>query len=156
MQLVIAQHEAINQKARREQQVFLEMLTHEFKTALSVLRFSLARVVMNTSEAKCGEQAIVSIDEVVKRCGHVQALEDGQVEIHKKELNLVALLKELIQSKLDFHRIQFKAMQNEVVIISDARLLKIIFANLIDNACKYSKVDSYICLLRSYRKASYC
>lgn len=145
LQIAYANQEAINQKERRlEQGHFLEMLTHEFKTSLAVLRLSLAKVNIGAKEAQYADQAITNMNEVIERCAQAQALDDAQMEIEKTELDLYVLLNDLIQSNREHHRIHLNAIQHKIMLESDARLLKIIFANLLDNACKYSKVNSDI------------
>lgn len=145
LQVVIAKHEAINQKSRREEQGhFLEMLTHEFKTSLAVLRLSLAKVSMGSKEAQYADQAIINMNEVIERCGQAQALDDEQLQIEKTEVDLVAMLHDLTHSHRELHRIHLHVVQPKITVTSDARLLKIIFSNLLDNACKYSKANTNI------------
>jgi len=139
LQLAFANQEAMNQKERREEQGhFLEMLTHEFKTSLAVLRLSLAKVNMGSKEAQYADQAIINMNEVIERCGQAQALDDEQIQIEKTKVDLVAMLHDLIQSHRELNRIHLHAVQPKITVTSDARLLRIIFSNLLDNACKYS------------------
>lgn len=145
LQLAFANQEAMNQKERRKEQGhFLEMLTHEFKTSLAVLRLSLAKVNMGSKEAQYADQAIINMNEVIERCGQAQALDDEQLQIEKRELDLVALLTDLIQNNREQHRIHLHVVESKIIFKSDAKLLRIIFSNLLDNACKYSKANTDI------------
>lgn len=62
----------------------------------------------------------------------------------KTEVDLVALLHDLTHSHRELHRFHLHVVQPKITVTSDARLLKIIFSNLLDNACKYSKVNTNI------------
>jgi two-component system, sensor histidine kinase LadS len=145
LKVVMAHQDVVNEKKRREEQGhFLEMLTHEFKTSLAVLRLSLAKVNMGSKEAQYAEQAIASMNDVIERCGQVQALDDGQIKVEKTELNIPALLKDLVENSREHARINLTAPPHQVLLKADEKLLKVIFSNLLDNACKYSKANSEI------------
>jgi signal transduction histidine kinase len=145
LQLAFAHQETVSEKQRRQEQGhFLEMLTHEFKTSLAVLRLSLAKVNMGSKEAQYAEQAIASMNDVIERCGQVQALDDGQIKVEKTELNIQALLNDLVENSREHARINLTAPAHQVLLKADEKLLKVIFSNLLDNACKYSKANSEI------------
>ncbi len=144
IEVAIAHQEALNEKKQREEQGhFLEMLTHEFKTSLAVLRMAIGTAKIGSKEAAYAEQAIQGMNDVIERCGQVQALADHQIAIERSECDLSALLGEVIERSREPSRVLLNCDQN-LIIKSDLKLLKIIFANLIDNAIKYGATKTKV------------
>lgn len=142
--VAIAHQEAVNEKRQREEQGhFLEMLTHEFKTSLAVLRMAIGTAKIGSKEAAYAEQAIQGMNDVIERCGQVQALADQQIALEWSECDLNGLLNEVVERSREPSRVVINC-DHAVMIKSDLKLLKIIFANLIDNAIKYGASKSQV------------
>ena len=142
--VAIAHQEAVNEKRQREEQGhFLEMLTHEFKTSLAVLRMAIGTAKIGSKEAAYAEQAIQGMNDVIERCGQVQALADQQLALEWSECHLNGLLGDVIERSREPSRVVLDCDQ-DFIIKSDLKLLKIIFANLIDNAIKYGAAKSQV------------
>ena len=142
--VVVAEQTALVEKAKREEQArFLEMLTHEIKTSLAVLKMALGSVDLASKEGRYANRAIDSMNEVIERCAQVQALSDDQVQVRLDEVSLVGLLNLVIASTHSPERIKLDYEQS-VMVSSDEKLLRVIFSNLIDNALKYSKPHSVV------------
>jgi signal transduction histidine kinase len=136
--VAIAHQEALIEKKQREEQGhFLEMLTHEFKTSLAVLRMAIGTAKLGSKEAAYAEQAIQGMNDVIERCGQVQALADQKISIEWTKCHLNKLLGEVIERSRSPKDVVLEC-DPALIIKSDLKLLKIIFANLIDNAIKYS------------------
>jgi len=156
IEVAIAHQEALNEKKQREEQGhFLEMLTHEFKTSLAVLRMAIGTAKIGSKEAAYAEQAIQGMNDVIERCGQVQALADKQIIIERSECHLSALLGEVIERSRDPNRVVLDCDQ-KLMIKSDSKLLKIIFANLIDNAIKYGATKTKVNILAHTKADMVC
>lgn len=140
----LAQHEAQQQKQQRDtERNFLEMLTHEFRTSLSVIRMAIGSGVMSKKERSYADNAILSMDQVIERCQQVQQLADGQLSPQQDKVNLPALLKEWVAQSAEAERIQLELIELPR-LSSDEKLLKIVIGNLLDNALKYSLKGSTV------------
>ena len=142
----LAQQEAQQQMQQRDaERNFIEMLTHEFRTSLSVIRMAIGSGAMSKKERNYADNAILSMDQVIERCQQVQKLADGQLSSHQEEVNLPALLKEWVAHSVDAERIQLDLIELPR-LSSDEKLLKIVIGNLLDNALKYSLKGSMVTL----------
>jgi signal transduction histidine kinase len=144
VEVAIAHQEALVEKKQREEQGhFLEMLTHEFKTSLAVLRMAIGTAKIGSKEAAYAEQAIQGMNDVIERCGQVQALADQKIALEISECHLNGLLNEVIERSREPSRVALDCDQH-LMIKSDLKLLKVIFSNLIDNAIKYGAAKSQV------------
>lgn len=142
--VALAQQNANNERAKREEQArFLEMLTHEFKTSLAVLKMALGSVDLASKEGRYANRAIDSMNDVIERCRQVQALGDEQVPIDLEEIDLMGLISAVVMSSHSEDRVCVHG-DASVKVKTDEKLLKVILANLIDNALKYSKPLSMV------------
>lgn len=140
----LARQEAQQQKQQREaDRNFLEMLTHEFRTSLSVVRMAIGSGTMSSKERNYADNAILSMDQVIERCQQVQKLADGQLSPQQDEVNLPALLREWAAQSAEADRIQLDLIELPR-LSSDEKLLKIVIGNLLDNALKYSLKGSTV------------
>jgi len=140
----LAQYEAQEQKQQREaDRNFIEMLTHEFRTSLSVIRMAIGSGVMSKKKRSYADNAILSMDQVIERCQQVQKLADGELRPQQDGLNLPALLKEWVAQSVEADRIQLDLIDLPS-LPSDEKLLKIVIGNLLDNALKYSLKGSMV------------
>lgn len=145
----LAQQETQQQIQQREADGnFIEMLTHEFRTSLSVIRMAIGSGAMSKKERNYADNAILSMDQVIERCQQVQKLADGQLNPQQDEVNLPALLKEWVALSADAERIQLDLIELPR-LLSDEKLLKIVIGNLLDNALKYSLKGSAVRLALS-------
>lgn len=152
LDVAIAHQEAVNEKEQREEQGrFLEMLTHEFKTSLAILRMAIGTDKIGTKESAYAEQAILGMNDVIERCGQAQALADKQITINLMPCHLKELLSETVDRCREPKRVVLDC-DPALVVESDLTLLKVIFSNLIDNAIKYSLAQSQIGVIVTMRK----
>jgi signal transduction histidine kinase len=141
--LVLAEQNALYERAQRQEQGdFLDMLTHEFRNSLSIVKMALARVDLSDKQTEYIYHAVDGMSGVIDRCAQTQILSDGAYAGKQEDLNVVELLDNVIYAT-NSNRISF-AYDKKVIIKTDPILLKLIFSNLIDNALKYSPVDSEV------------
>lgn len=145
VQYELAEQELRLEKARLgEQQRFLDMLTHELKTPLSVIRLGLDTTSLPAARRQRLERAVHNMDNIIERCRQVDQLEQAAFTAQHGPCNLNVLLNDLVQSTLDPERIKTIMPMEKQVVQSDERLLSIVISNLLDNALKYAKPDSPI------------
>jgi two-component system, sensor histidine kinase LadS len=142
--VALARQSADNERAKREEQGrFLEMLTHEFKTSLAVLKMALGSLDIASKEGRYANRAIDNMNDVIERCRQVQALSDEQVLIDVDEIDLMKIISAVVIGSHVEERICVHG-DASVKVKTDEKLLKVIISNLIDNALKYSKPLSVV------------
>lgn len=135
---------------RDEKDRFLSMLTHELRTPLSVIRMVLDGARRRGAEPAVHRQvdlartAVLDIDLVIERTVQVDRLERRVLEASRAVCDLgevLALCVNAIGSPLS-DRIRLEKPAEPLQVLSDPVLLRMIMANLLDNALKYSAPDS--------------
>lgn len=140
----LATQEAQQQKQQRDaEKNFLEMLTHEFRTSLSVIRMAIGSGQMSQKDRAYADNAILAMDQVIERCQQVQQLADGQLSLQRDEVDMVHLLRQMQALSADADRIRLEASA-QPVLLTDEKLLKVVVGNLLDNALKYSPKGSEV------------
>ena len=121
----------------REQERFIDMLTHEIKTPVGVARMSLGALKTQGPHHERIERALGNITALVERCRLSGQLEHQALQPLKEPCDILDLLYECIGACAEPERI---ATQDEALpeVSTDPQLLSIIIANLLDNALKYS------------------
>lgn len=130
---------------------FVSIASHEFRTPLSTILSSIAlveqykqrndldKIDKHTARIRSSVQHLTGILNDFLSLGK---LEEGKVEVLAEEINLQALFQDIIEeikASLKADQAVVLDLNAEVDIISDARILRNIFFNLISNASKYSE-----------------
>jgi signal transduction histidine kinase len=126
-----------------EQDRFIDMLTHELKTPISVAIMSLGASDANGPYIARAKRALGNLNAIVERT-RLSALADSQrLQFQPALCNVSALLYECIDSCSAPDRV--KALVGfELETVTDSQLLTLVITNLIENALKYSRQDSVI------------
>jgi signal transduction histidine kinase len=122
------------------------MLTHELKTPLSVVRLVLGSQTPVPELLTHATQAVQDMDNVIERCLQAGQLDDDHLKVQRTAVNLRAEYWQLQQSSASPARLHL-TMAADLVLHTDAKLLRIVLANLIDNALKYSPTDTSVDIL---------
>jgi len=133
----------LERSQKEEQGHFMSMLNHELKTPLSVIRMVLGTPAPTQELLAHAKLAVHDMNNVVERCLQAEKLVDQQLTGHIVECKLLDEINELRRNssapeRLDINTKIFPTLK------TDVQLLRIIVANLIDNAIKYSPPDSCI------------
>ena len=143
-QLAISQHQVEQERQQRQEQgKFMAMLTHELKTPLSVMRMVLGSRAPSDELRAHADRAVRDMNDVIERCLHAEKLSDRKLVSDLNECWLMDELQELGRNSPAPARL---AINSEIapLLKTDMQMLRIILANLIDNALKYSPPESHV------------
>lgn len=144
------QHAALTQQEFKiqtkhvaEQEHFIDMLTHELKTPISVAIMSLGASKTEGPYIARAMRALGNLNAIVERT-RLSALADSQrLQVESALCNVSAVLYECIDTCSAPDRV--KALVGfELETVTDSQLLTLVITNLIENALKYSGQDSAI------------
>jgi signal transduction histidine kinase len=137
-----------------EQERFIDMLTHELKTPISVAIMSLGASDTDGPYIARAKRALGNLNAIVERT-RLSALADSQrLQVQPALCNVSALLYECIDSCSAPKRV--KALVGfELETVTDSQLLTLVITNLIENALKYSRQDSAIDVTLSRDSATF-
>ena len=147
--ILIYRNLSINSKLYKLQYDFLNNLTHEFKTPVSVIKIA-ANNMKSKSELTLKEKDLYvrildeeadKLNDLMNKLLSLTQLENRSLQVSIQEINLSNLLSELrdaYQIKHPDFKINFE-LNDLNVIYSDKVLLISLFQNLFDNAYKYSQ-----------------
>ncbi len=141
-----AEQEAIKQNLN-----FIDMLTHEYRTPLSILTSGLDIIERKCTQSGCtrsGTQlskmriAINRLLDIFESSLNREQLNTTEPQLNITNLELSTLLNtaiELISSRYSDHNIIPNNLPTSAVYLNgDEKLLNTVFSNILDNACKYS------------------
>lgn len=136
--LTLSEQQAQQERAQRlEQSNFLSMLTHELKTSLTVMRLVLGAKTPTPDLVDHAKRAVSDMNSLIERCLQVDKLEDKQVAVTMDTVDLCHELHELQRNGPPPAGLNLDLTAN-IELRTDARILRIVLANLLDNAFKYS------------------
>ncbi|HEU5292062.1 MAG TPA: PAS domain-containing sensor histidine kinase [Cyclobacteriaceae bacterium] len=129
---------------------FVSIASHEFRSPLSVIKLQVdaLKKILGTSEG----EALERLDTIFAQADHMSALlEDilltsksnaGKIQAQDKPVELRSFLTTIIQEVLEAtknsHKIRLNFPADSLIIISDEKILRSIFINLLTNAIKFS------------------
>jgi len=137
MKALTAVRDAQHERAIRAQQgKFLSMLSHELRTSLAVLRIAVDVQPMTPRAMGSADRAMLSMNEVIERSLQAEKLTDGALQGEHIRCDIAALLEAVCAASQHPARLRM-AITCRPVVTTDARLLRVILSNLVDNALKY-------------------
>jgi signal transduction histidine kinase len=129
----------LEKNKRIEQSQFLQMLSHEVKTSLSVIKMAFASEGSYKKFKGHVDSALTDINEVVERILLADKFDSSQIDVRKVTVDLNALINELVVVGA------FKIISsNQIFLETDINLLRRIMGNLIDNAMKYGSANTLV------------
>jgi len=135
---VKAENDATREHHMRVQQGrFLAMLAHELRTSLSVLKMAVGRQPMSPKALASAERAMAGMSDVIERSIEAEKLGDGGVQLEQQPCDVAEMLSGLIADSAAAGRFRFAAA-GRLTRVTDAKLLRVILGNLVDNAAKYA------------------
>jgi two-component system, OmpR family, sensor histidine kinase CiaH len=143
-------------RIQRQQQNFMMAITHELKTPISVARLNMETLQKHTLDEAKKEKILKSSLQEINRLNTLTGnilvsaqLEGGSYLFNKEEMNFSDTV---VDSCRDFvNRFLNRSWKTELepglFISGDPLLMQIMVNNLIENAVKYSPVDSAISIM---------
>jgi signal transduction histidine kinase len=133
----------LQQQRSQEQAKFLAMLAHEFKTPLSIIKMVTGSGQLDAKSSNYSEDAIRDIDALLEKCLQAEAWMDTATVSEPVVLNVDDLARDVVVHSAREGEIEIQSIgHNE--IRSDPTLVRIVLANLVDNALKYGKPGSLV------------
>jgi signal transduction histidine kinase len=143
-QLIVQQEQArLDQQYVQEQRQLLAMLAHEMKTPLSNLRIWMEA---GPKGRPAMQRAIGDMDRVIERCVHAGQLSDQSLKPHNEWLDVSELTQSVLATSRQPQRVQWEIPSEVCVAYADVQMLSIVLSNMLENAYKYSEVDTPIAL----------
>jgi signal transduction histidine kinase len=133
-----------------ERQVLIDMLVHELKNPLASIRLALASLfapsqaqdLVSARRLHNIQRSIQDMTSVLERCELMNSLEQEQAGSQRSQVDLVALLQDLVNSTAEPQR--FRLNLTTTAIHSQPDFLRLVASNLLENALKYSPPESDI------------
>ncbi|UAY50820.1 sensor histidine kinase [Ferruginibacter albus] len=142
-------------KAMEKKDEFISIASHELKTPVTsikgyiqILRFNFQKEG-NNAAAEVLSKVDTQVNKLTTLIGDlldVKKIETGQLQLHKEHFDFNILVKEIIEETgrvLDKHSIK-EILSNTKTIYGDRNKIGQVITNFIDNAGKYSPVNSDI------------
>ncbi len=129
---------SLQQQRSAEQAKFLGMIAHEFKTPLSIIKMVVGSGQLDKRSSNYSEEAIRNIDALLEKCLQTEALMDSATISQPVALDVEDLTRDVVANSNRPGEIAIQRT-GQAEINSDPTLVRIILANLVDNALKYGK-----------------
>ncbi len=143
---LLAEQEALREREERIRQgQFLAMLAHELRTSLTVLRMAIGSQPMTPKAISSAERAMIAMGEVIDSSVQAEKLAEGQIRIEPLPCDIAGLVEAVIADSRDPARIRANLVMRPTCE-TDGRLLRIVIANLVDNALKYGKAGTPVAI----------
>jgi two-component system phosphate regulon sensor histidine kinase PhoR len=133
------------ERLRRVRKDFLDDFSHEVRTPLAGMK-SAAETLEHgglTREQEVQlrhvmQRQIARIERLVSDLSELNRIETGEVELHKRPVALLPLLRDLCEDFEGRHeQVRFTVSGEETIASLDLLRAQQIFSNLLDNACKH-------------------
>lgn len=121
-----------------QQRQFMNMLTHELKTPLSVIQLRLQAPEPSARMQRLASDAVTDMNAIIDRCALSARVEEEALEIEFMAVDLCQLATELRAAWPGADRLQLAIPKEPCPLHTDSRLLQVVLCNLIDNGLKYS------------------
>jgi signal transduction histidine kinase len=148
--LRLSQHEiTLHKEQLAEQARFTAMLAHELKNPLASIRLNLDSLFRQPSTQlekrhQRIDRAMTDIDALVERCVLADRIEQGNADLRPVQIDIARLFEEIIEQQAVGQRVRVETEVAPCFVTTDAQLLTVAIANLLDNAIKYSPAASPI------------
>lgn len=140
-----AEREALESQVR-----FVEMVSHEYRTPLAIIRANLDILEMKACKADCVlspnlgkiKRAVARLVEVLEVSLGRERLDDAHLKMSREAIPVAAFIRELVRETKELwteRRLELDHGDTDgSTVTGDRSLLKTAFLNLVDNALKYS------------------
>lgn len=138
-------------KLLSERRMLIDMLTHEMKNPLASISMAVGSLNQSLSGNQTFEarrlhnieQSIRSMDMVIERCSLMNQVDQKELSANNTPIHIENFIRSFVEHSPYQARINLN-LKPDITIETDAYFLRIILSNLIENALKYSPLDSRI------------
>lgn len=142
---------AYERKLLSERIILIDMLTHELKNPLASISLATDNLFHTNKKMSQGHQqsvdnihhSIRDMDEIIERCSLMNKVESQNIQLETNHILLKGLIEEVVLDKQARERIVLQ-ISNDLSLYTDAKFLKIVVRNLIQNAIRYGDEGSKI------------
>jgi len=144
VELARSEQQLVNERMRYlEQSKFMDVLTHELNTPVSVIKLTSDMVPMSKSQRERINRSVETISGFIERCRASLQLNHAPMEPVLTTTRLRKVLSGAVNASLEPHRILL-SIDPSLELSTDPQLLGIVFQNLVDNALKYSPMKTSV------------
>ncbi len=144
--LLVTERLTLERHFREDQAALLAMLSHELRTPLAGVRMALGTVKVHSIMSERIGQTIEDMSELIDKCLNAVKMDDGHVEIKKDTYDVARLVTGVLDAATAPDRFDL-SLNDQLLLETDAKLLAIIFKNLIENAEKYAEPGTRISIV---------
>ena len=124
----------------------MSMLSHELKTPMSVIHMMLGAGGIPTPVKERVERSVADMNQIIERCLQSDRLRFGRVRWSPESCQIADILNEVRNQSAEPGRVMIAA-DDLPACTTDAQLVRMILANLVDNALKYGAPGTPVKLL---------
>jgi len=144
IELARSEQQLVNERKRYlEQSKFMDVLTHELNTPVSVIQLTSEMAPMSKSQRERIKRSVETISGFIERCRASLQLDHAPMEPILATTKLRKVLLGAVNASLEPHRILL-SIDPSLELSTDPQLLGIVFQNLVDNALKYSPMKTSV------------
>ncbi|WP_159078926.1 sensor histidine kinase [Orrella marina] len=125
-----------------EQRQFMDMLSHELKTPISVIQLTLDTLSFPDKKRVRLERALRTMSEVIDRCRLSTQIDEQRLSVVNESFDLAEMVEEVTDACLEPGKVDLDV--DSVMVDSDRQLLSVVIHNLVDNAIKYSPATARV------------
>jgi signal transduction histidine kinase len=156
------------ERASEVKSLFLGMVSHELRTPIATIEMNV-QMLERSREIGLPENQWRRVERLGRATRQIATLveslldyarvESGKVNVHLQELDAVAIVREVVAAHAD-HAAQGVVLELDApaeplpVLVSDARLVRVVLSNLVSNALKFTTHGSVQVTL-AYKAPSY-
>jgi signal transduction histidine kinase len=141
-------------KLLTDRQTLIDMFAHELKNPLTSISLAVDNLADNSEpNASSSRKRIANInrsikdmDEIIERCNLMNTLDSKSIALEKNQVFLRKFVRQILVS-LEAQDIVVVDITPDIELSTDAKFLRVIFTNLIQNALKYSVPNSKITIM---------
>lgn len=137
--------------ARRLQQQFVAMVSHEFRTPLAIVDATAQNIATTKPDDQSRLEkirvAVRRLRRMIDTCLIDERVESGRIHLQPEVVELCGLMEdsvEMLQAAAVDHKFDLELPDDPVVVRADPRLAEIAVNNLLENAVKYSPAGSTV------------
>ncbi len=139
-------------RERETQGRFVDMLTHELRGPLSVIRMAISSLKggLAGDPAESGARlaaigrAVADVNAIVERCADANRIDQGGFAPQVARCSVATLLNTVLAGRADAGRVDLTVEPSAPDVETDTRLLGIAVGNLVDNALKYAPASARV------------